>query len=399
VPTTPYSPGGGSTAHSVLTSHDVQQVTLELRPQQETRTKGASTASRTEKAAIKAASQSRLATLLARVRRSGATAAASKVATTTREGSRVRRLGAAEAANGKKKKKKKEKEREKEDALHGSRTAAAQAATQIARVVRIARRSAAATTRRQGCVAGTRPPPPSVRPGVKRKATMVDDTPGEGFVFVFVNPARRVGARGATLLASAGWHQQLCDSAVPSATWSQALAGTPPAVPPVPPASASAHLVAGVAQEEEGIEEATEEAGRVDATPPETSASLALDGQSMEVEKKQEHTPGPYPLTVAEIGEGWALINKCWLPCAECECWRNVPMAVRNTVVATSGRWTCGMATGWRDVRNPRRPAAACAERRAVCERSLKKDSIENLLISAESCCGVCVVYFSGRML
>jgi hypothetical protein len=118
-----------------------------------------------------------------------------------------------------------------------------------------------------------------------------------------------------------------------------------------------------------------EEAGRVDATPPETSAALALDGQSMEVEKKQEHTPGPYPLTVAEIGEGWnTLINKCWLPCADCNRWRNVPMAVRNTVVATSGRWTCGMATGWRDVRNPRRPAAACAERRAVCERSLKKD-------------------------
>ena len=41
----------------------------------------------------------------------------------------------------------------------------------------------------------------------------------------------------------------------------------------------------------------------------------------------------PYPITEEEVCDGWdTLINKCWLQCADCNRWRNVPKAVRDEV-------------------------------------------------------------------
>jgi hypothetical protein len=102
----------------------------------------------------------------------------------------------------------------------------------------------------------------------------------------------------------------------------------------------------------------------------------------METEIKQTHTLGmPYPLNQSEIDQGWdTLITKYWLQCTECNCWRSVPKAVRDKEVAATGRgWTCGMASRWRDVRNPRRPANHLMHCCLLKRR-------------AELCCGGCVV-------
>jgi hypothetical protein len=45
------------------------------------------------------------------------------------------------------------------------------------------------------------------------------------------------------------------------------------------------------------------------------------------------------------------MINRSWLQCDDCGCWRNAPEKVRDAVVKNGDTWTCGMAT-WRDVRN-----------------------------------------------
>ena len=60
----------------------------------------------------------------------------------------------------------------------------------------------------------------------------------------------------------------------------------------------------------------------------------------MEVEQKAatEEPPTaasnvPCPLSEQEIQHGWnTLMNKCWLQCADCNRWRNVPEEVRDKV-------------------------------------------------------------------
>ena len=59
----------------------------------------------------------------------------------------------------------------------------------------------------------------------------------------------------------------------------------------------------------------------------------------MEVEQKAatEEPPTarnvPCPLSEQEMQHGWnTLMNKCWLQCADCNRWRNVPEEVRDMV-------------------------------------------------------------------
>jgi hypothetical protein len=60
----------------------------------------------------------------------------------------------------------------------------------------------------------------------------------------------------------------------------------------------------------------------------------------------------PNPVTPEEIAQGWdVMINRSWLRCDDCGCWRNAPENVRDAVVAKGDTWTCDMAT-WRDVRS-----------------------------------------------
>jgi hypothetical protein len=41
----------------------------------------------------------------------------------------------------------------------------------------------------------------------------------------------------------------------------------------------------------------------------------------------------PCPLSEQEMQHGWnTLVNKCWLQCADCNRWRNVPEEVRDKV-------------------------------------------------------------------
>jgi hypothetical protein len=118
---------------------------------------------------------------------------------------------------------------------------------------------------------------------------------------------------------------------------------------------------------EGGTELTTEAGAEKDVSSADSAAGQAA--KMTETAIKQEHTPGmPYPLTKAEIEKGWnTLMNKSWLQCHLCDCWRNVPKSVHDVVGETTGtwvsgvwsggRWTCGMASSWRDVRTPRRPA------------------------------------------
>ena len=62
-----------------------------------------------------------------------------------------------------------------------------------------------------------------------------------------------------------------------------------------------------------------------------------------EVAVKVEHPAAapardmPYPISAAEIQDGWdTLLCKCWLQCADCSRWRNVPEAVRDEVRGAS---------------------------------------------------------------
>jgi hypothetical protein len=146
--------------------------------------------------------------------------------------------------------------------------------------------------------------------------------------------------------------------------WNPSLHSLPPSPLWAPSTLLTHHLAVGGAAQEGVATRARTEVE--DATAAEASVSVALGGKAVQI--KQEHTPGmPYPLNQHYIDIGWdTMINKCWLRCADCECWRNVPKAVRDKVVAETGKqntWTCGMATRWRDVRNPRRPACSRATR------------------------------------
>ena len=50
----------------------------------------------------------------------------------------------------------------------------------------------------------------------------------------------------------------------------------------------------------------------------------------------------PYPISAAEIQDGWdTLLCKCWLQCAHCSRWRNVPEAVRDEVRGASLHASC----------------------------------------------------------
>ena len=50
----------------------------------------------------------------------------------------------------------------------------------------------------------------------------------------------------------------------------------------------------------------------------------------------------PYPISATEIQDGWdTLLCKCWLQCADCSRWRNVPEAVRDEVRGASLHASC----------------------------------------------------------
>ena len=50
----------------------------------------------------------------------------------------------------------------------------------------------------------------------------------------------------------------------------------------------------------------------------------------------------PYPISATEIQDGWdTLLCKCWLQCAHCSRWRNVPEAVRDEVRGASLHASC----------------------------------------------------------
>lgn len=54
----------------------------------------------------------------------------------------------------------------------------------------------------------------------------------------------------------------------------------------------------------------------------------------------------PYPISAEEIQDGWnTLLCKCWLQCADCSRWRNVPEAVRDEVRGASLHASC--ASSW----------------------------------------------------
>jgi len=65
-----------------------------------------------------------------------------------------------------------------------------------------------------------------------------------------------------------------------------------------------------------------------------------VDNVKVKVEEGAEEPPAaatagdvPYPLSLRETQDGWdTLMNKCWLQCADCKRWRNVPEEVRDKV-------------------------------------------------------------------
>ena len=55
----------------------------------------------------------------------------------------------------------------------------------------------------------------------------------------------------------------------------------------------------------------------------------------------------PYPISAEEIQDGWdTLLCKCWLQCADCSRWRNVPERVRDEVRGGSLHASCALSSG-----------------------------------------------------
>ena len=66
--------------------------------------------------------------------------------------------------------------------------------------------------------------------------------------------------------------------------------------------------------------------------PPQCTVTTEVD-QEAATEEPSVARNVPCPLSEQEIQHGWnTLMNKCWLQCADCNRWRNVPEEVRDKV-------------------------------------------------------------------